>query len=460
MKLDPTLIRYLTNDEHKTLLACEQGSKNHEIVPTQLLTALGAKSKTFRKLVAEKLLAREQSSYDGYRLSWGGYDFLALKTFSKRNTIISVGSQIGVGKESDIYLVQGYSNHENTLKIAETESLIAKYQDAINEENQDFLTNEIDQLMAKLSGLMSLDQDETEPDLRILKLQRLGRISFRNVKQKRDYLKNKKTGSWLYMSRLGAMREYAFMKILYENNFPVPMPIDQNRHCLVMEYIPGKPLCQLYSVPDAESLYAKLMELIVRLACSGLIHGDFNEFNIMIREETYEPVLIDFPQMVSINHFNAQEMFDRDVQCIRDFFQRRFKVTGMYPRFSSIERALNLDEEVYASGYGLDLKETGSSDGTEDEATSNSDKGSLEQEDKEKDEQEYEHEIKQEEEQETELEDEQEEKVQKELEKEQKANTSADNQRALDHEYIKRQVKKQLKERQRFKLKKKRNKAI
>jgi RIO kinase 2 len=48
------------------------------------------------------------------------------------------------------------------------------------------------------------------------------------------------------------------------------------------------------------------MELIVRLARSGLIHGDFNEFNILIRVEDDEPVVIDFPQMVSIRHENAE----------------------------------------------------------------------------------------------------------------------------------------------------------
>jgi RIO kinase 2 len=48
------------------------------------------------------------------------------------------------------------------------------------------------------------------------------------------------------------------------------------------------------------------MDLIVRLAQAGLIHGDFNEFNILIRRETGEPVVIDFPQMVSTSHANAE----------------------------------------------------------------------------------------------------------------------------------------------------------
>lgn len=36
----------------------------------------------------------------GYRLNYGGYDYLALKTLCSREVIISVGNQMGVGKES------------------------------------------------------------------------------------------------------------------------------------------------------------------------------------------------------------------------------------------------------------------------------------------------------------------------------------------------------------------------
>lgn len=41
---------------------------------------------------------------------------------------------------------------------------------------------------------------------------RLGRISFRSVKEKRDYMGKRKSASWMYMSRLAAQKEYAFMK--------------------------------------------------------------------------------------------------------------------------------------------------------------------------------------------------------------------------------------------------------
>ena len=36
----------------------------------------------------------------GYRLTFSGYDYLALKVFASRDILYSVGNQIGVGKEA------------------------------------------------------------------------------------------------------------------------------------------------------------------------------------------------------------------------------------------------------------------------------------------------------------------------------------------------------------------------
>lgn len=46
-----------------------------------------------------------------------------------------------------------------------------------------------------------------------MKLHRLGRVSFRAVKSKRDYLKHRRSYNWLYLSRLAALKEFAFMKV-------------------------------------------------------------------------------------------------------------------------------------------------------------------------------------------------------------------------------------------------------
>ncbi|KAI5800059.1 RIO1 family-domain-containing protein [Geopyxis carbonaria] len=307
MKLNTQALRYLSAEDWRVLTAVEMGSKNHEVVPTVLIIKIsglrGASgvNKSISTLAKSGLIAKvKNAKYDGYRLTYGGLDYLALNSFVKRKTAYSVGNQIGVGKESDIYVVADDSGAQ-----------------------------------------------------RVLKIHRLGRISFRSVKTNRDYLRNRNSASWMYMSRLAAIKEYAFMKILHENGFPVPRPIDQARHCIIMELIDAFPLRQVSDVSDPPKLYMDLMNLLLKFASVGLIHGDFNEFNILVHETTQEPVVIDFPQMISIDHANAKEQFDRDVQCIKTFFERRFRYTADDdgPHWSDIKRVGKLDIEVEASGF-------------------------------------------------------------------------------------------------------------
>ncbi|KAL5362377.1 Rio2, N-terminal-domain-containing protein [Aspergillus floccosus] len=332
MKLDPKAIRYLTNEDFRVLSAVETGSRNHEVVPTPLIAQISGLRggsgvhRAISNLAKTNLIAKvKNAKYDGYRLTYGGLDYLALNAHQKQKCIYSVGNQIGVGKESDIIVV---ANNQGTQ--------------------------------------------------RILKIHRLGRISFRTVKTNRDYLRHRSTGSWMYMSRLAAMKEFAFMKALRENGFSVPEPIAQNRHTIVMSLIDAFPLRQISKVPRPAQLYEELMDMIMRLARFGLIHGDFNEFNILIKEvedpnakgkgrEDEEddeniqliPVLIDFPQMVSIDHVNAEMYFDRDVNCIKRYFQRKFHFVSDAPGpfFADAKKQLltnpakRLDVEVEASGF-------------------------------------------------------------------------------------------------------------
>ncbi|MBN3319737.1 RIOK2 kinase, partial [Atractosteus spatula] len=308
-KLNVVILRYLSRDDFRVLTAVEMGMKNHEIVPVSLIASIaclrhGGCNKILRELVKHKLVVYERTkTVQGYRLNYGGYDYLALKTLSARETLTSVGNQMGVGKESDIYIVA-------------------------NSEEEQFA----------------------------LKLHRLGRTSFRNLKNKRDYHKHRHKMSWLYLSRLSAMKEFAYMKALYDRGFPVPKPMDYNRHAVVMELINGYPLCQVRRVEDPAGLYSEIMDLVVKLANHGLIHGDFNEFNLMLDDKDHV-TMIDFPQMVSTSHQNAEWYFNRDVKCIRDFFTKRFGYESeLYPTFNDIRREDCLDVEISASGYTKDMQ--------------------------------------------------------------------------------------------------------
>ncbi|CAJ1868260.1 unnamed protein product [Sphenostylis stenocarpa] len=320
MKLDVDVLRYLSKDDFRVLTAVELGMRNHEIVPTELIDRIarlkhGGTYKVLKNLLKNKLLHHDSSKYDGFRLTYLGYDFLAIKTMVNKGVFVAVGRQIGVGKESDIFEVA----REDGTVLA-------------------------------------------------MKLHRLGRVSFRAVKSKRDYLRHRSSYNWLYLSRLAALKEFAFMKALETHGFPVPNAVEHNRHCVVMSLVQGYPLVQVKQLQNPETVFETIIGLIVQLAERGLIHCDFNEFNIMIDDDE-KITMIDFPQMVSVSHRNAQMYFDRDVECVFKFFRKRFNLSfeetlddidgsdegrdeAGKPCFSAIERSAGfLDRELAASGF-------------------------------------------------------------------------------------------------------------
>ncbi|PWZ34067.1 hypothetical protein Zm00014a_019267 [Zea mays] len=319
MKLDVNALRYLAKDDFRVLTAVEMGMRNHEIVPVELIDRIarlkhGGTYKVLRNLLRNKLVHHDATKYDGYRLTYLGYDFLAIKTLVNRGVFASVGRQIGVGKESDIFEV---ATDDGTVLA--------------------------------------------------MKLHRLGRTSFRAVKSKRDYLRHRRSFNWLYLSRLAALKEFAFMKALGDHGFPVPTAVDCNRHCVIMSLVQGYPLVQVKKLQNPDDVFDSILGLIVRLAEHGLIHCDFNEFNIMIDDDE-KITVIDFPQMVSVSHRNAQMFFDRDIECIYKFFNKRFNLRSVKneeqagsenddegnsrPSFLSVEKgAGSLDKELAASGF-------------------------------------------------------------------------------------------------------------
>jgi RIO kinase 1 len=66
------------------------------------------------------------------------------------------------------------------------------------------------------------------------------------------------------------------------------------------------------SSQQAREFHDFLIEQIVRMLCSGLIHGDLSEFNILVASDG--PVIIDLPQAVNAaGNNNAYAMLERDV---------------------------------------------------------------------------------------------------------------------------------------------------
>jgi RIO kinase 2 len=304
MRLDPNQFRYLLKDDFRLLMAVEMGHRNHELVPMQLIESIakmqrGKAYKVMQQLLKHKLV--HHAGPLGYKLTYLGYDYLALRTFVARGVIKGVGRRIGVGKESDIHFAEG-----------------------------------------------------PDGEVLALKLHRLGRISFRSIKKNRDYLQHRTHASWMYMARLAAAKEFAYMKALRDEGFPVPVGIDHNRHAVLMQFIYSTPMYHVKHFNNMEKVVERLMRLIVRLARAGIIHGDFNEFNLMIDKDDGITV-IDFPQVVYTSHPNAEYYFNRDVRCIVDWFRKhqKFEVVD-YPKFSDVVQDNKISVEVKGLGKAQD----------------------------------------------------------------------------------------------------------
>ncbi len=213
------------------------------------------------------LIEKRTIQYEGYRLTFEGYDALALRTFSKRDTIDGVGAKLGVGKESDVYEVSSYRP------------------------------------MA-------------------LKFHREGIGNFRKLNRERDYTADRRHSSDLYTARIAAEREFDILEDLYPT-VSVPRPVDHNRHTIVMEKVHGQELARTTLEEDAVTpVLHRLLTEVSRAYDAGYVHADLSEYNVFVTED--DIILFDWPQAVDISHENADELLRRDIVNIVRYFERSY----------------------------------------------------------------------------------------------------------------------------------------
>ncbi|OSX68514.1 hypothetical protein BU14_2656s0001, partial [Porphyra umbilicalis] len=324
------------------------GMKNHELVPTPLIASLaglrgGGVARCLSTLHRHSLVHRERALYEGYRLTTLGYDYLAMHALQRRGALLAVGRVIGVGKEADVLVCTSSAGAYAAGKAGRDADAAADGDgddaddddgDASGEDGGDG-DGSAAGAARSVAPTADGDGDGAEADAdRVavaMKVHRLGRTSFRAVKSKRDYLRPRQSaGSWMYLSRLAAVREFAFLSALYARGFPVPVPVAANRHIVVMELVPGTPLHQVRAFEAADGAATAgraLVRFCADLAAAGLVHCDLNEHNVMVGlDDDQRVTVIDFPQVVSVGHRCAREWWERDVGGVRDFFGARFGV--------------------------------------------------------------------------------------------------------------------------------------
>jgi RIO kinase 1 len=108
----------------------------------------------------------------------------------------------------------------------------------------------------------------------------------------------------------------------------VPQPFGFFNGVLLMELVTdadGQSAPRLGEVElspeQAREYHGFLIGQIVRMLCSGLIHGDLSEFNVLVGPQG--PVIIDLPQAVNAaGNNNAVAMLERDVRNVTETLGR------------------------------------------------------------------------------------------------------------------------------------------
>ncbi len=273
------LLTKLDKEDLRILMAIEIGMKRSEYVTVnniRFYSRYPMEETLFRLKKVHKfdLIIRNTSQYDiSYTLNSIGYDILALHTLVEKNIISQLGPLLGKGKESDVY--------------------------------------------------SCMDDDE---NIYALKIYRMGRTSFKNIKKYRDLIGKRAHLSWLYVNRLAAKKEYEALKKVYILKLNTPKPIGYNRHILVMEYLRGKELVYYKDIEKPAKLFNKIIKQVRTIYHKlGMIHGDLGEFNIIV-DEKGNILIIDWVQWVPDSHPNAKQLLRRDIENVCNYFKKKYNV--------------------------------------------------------------------------------------------------------------------------------------
>ena len=270
------VFRQLESEDFRILNIIESAMSKREFVPIEQIQKYAKLPMdriefTLGKLNKLGLIYRTKGAYVGHTLNYAGYDCLAINTLVKAGVIESFGQTLGVGKEADVY-------------------------------------------------------DALSPDGKriAVKFHRLGRISFRQTRRKRGYIREH--SSWLFQSHVSAEKEFQAMQLVYKNGVSVPEPISQNRHVIAMGMIEGAELSKYKEIAKPEKILKEILRNVRKAYLKAhVIHADLSEYNIILKPDGHI-LIIDWPQYVTTDHANAEELLERDIKNVLTFFNRKFNV--------------------------------------------------------------------------------------------------------------------------------------
>ncbi len=270
------VFRELESEDFRVLNIIESAMSKREFVPIEQIQKyanlpMDRIDFTLGRLSKLGLIYRSKGAYVGYTLNYAGYDCLAINTLVKAGVIDSFGQSLGVGKEADVY-------------------------DALSSDGKRVA----------------------------VKFHRLGRISFRQTRRKRGYIREH--SSWLFQSHVSAEKEFQALQLVYKNGVSVPEPISQNRHVIAMGMIEGAELSKYKEIAKPEKILKEILRNVRKAYLKAhVIHADLSDYNIILKPDGHI-LIIDWPQYVTADHANAEELLMRDIKNVLTFFSRKFNV--------------------------------------------------------------------------------------------------------------------------------------
>jgi RIO kinase 2 len=265
------LIKQLKDEEWRTLRGLEKCMIGGRSTNFDAVVRMSGQPAERVRFALDELNKRKLIGFAGenFVVYTSALDLLALKHYADEDYALALGKLIAKGKESDVYEVLS-----------------------------------------------------PRSDLYALKLFRLGRTSFRDVKRKRSRSKLE-SNTWVTSNYNAARHEFAALVRMRRFTDNVPTPVDKNRHTVLLQELPGVRLSQRPELEDAEDVLSSVLGTAMEAYTKAkMINGDLSEYNILT--DGRRAWIIDWPQWVGPDHPNARDLLRRDVSTVLRFFSRAY----------------------------------------------------------------------------------------------------------------------------------------
>ncbi len=265
----------LSDDSFRVLLTLNSLGLKYEYVPLEEIERITKLTpsriiKSLKELIDVKAVVKHKTT-QSFRLTYLGLDLVALKKLSDSGVLAYLGTRVGVGKESEIYVAK-----------TPTEKIVA------------------------------------------VKFYKIGRVSFQKIKRVRAYALDE--SRWFSLSRNAASREYTVLSKLSNYTSLVPHVYAHVEHSVVMDYVDGVELYRYKKALMPEKILRSIMSALRSAYVDlGIVHGDLSEYNILVSvSEGEKPYIIDWPQYVYRDEPGAEKLLLRDVSYMVKFFKENY----------------------------------------------------------------------------------------------------------------------------------------